>query len=116
MTTMDLQNSLLRRSIELLESGWTQGQSARDENGRPVPIGHQSACEWCATGALFTADIEMTNDLHASLAMHQAMARVVAAARQRHHEALITWNDAPNRTVDQVIDVFRKALEKGERA
>ena len=84
---------------QLIQRGWTQHTHARDSNGAQVNATDPTAVCWCIYGALHKI---YPNALEYCLA-HNKIEDVIDTP------LLAVWNDAPHRTHEQVIEVFRKA-------
>ena len=54
-----LNSVLIERAIELIESGWTQNATSRDEYGRKVCPSSKHAVSFCGYGALMRAAWEV---------------------------------------------------------
>jgi len=97
-------SEVLDRAADLLtpEGAWTQGLFARDVTGYPLPAGFDAgAVCWCAVGAIekVTGE-ECLEDLP------------VLAAQQLESvlpTAIPPWNDAPERTQEEVVAKLREA-------
>ena len=90
MTLQDLFDDLCK---------WTQGATARDENGRSVAPGSSEAVSYCLQGGALiccrTPDefLEVMNKLRAAAGV----------------DILWKWNDAYNRTFKEVRELIEKA-------
>lgn len=83
--------------------GWTQGQFARDDRGAPVgPASPRATC-FCGLGAILAVRAKTLADLDAQAAAHEALRRT--AGRD-----FALFNDAPGRTVDDVLAKFDAAI------
>ena len=102
-------HEILRKAIDILHLGWSQGAAARDAGGVPVP--------------LFTGDVANVNPAAARLSAYGAIVKaqygahgalrasdwdlIYRRARDRVQHCpshpLMMFNDAPGRTVDEVI-------------
>lgn len=76
----------------LVEHGWCQGRG-RDDAGRV-----------CAIGAF--------NAVIAPIPGNGGRVRAVAAALSMLSEGILTWNDAPGRTVDDVLALYDRAIDR----
>lgn len=87
---------------ELIEDPerWTQEESARDADGKGVPIGSPEACQWCAMGALS----KIAPD---GLMLSRTR---VALLRGTGTYSVSMFNDAPGRTHAEVLAAFDKAI------
>jgi hypothetical protein len=87
-------------AMELIEKGWTQRAFARDRDGRKVLASDPRACKWCIGGAIYLAYPDQTAWLEAVAKLRKVIGDI----------ALPTWwNDAPERTHEEVIEACRKA-------
>lgn len=102
----------LERAIELIRHGWTQGSNARTAKGKTVGIDDSNAVQFCAWGALWRAEREM-NVLQGSLIDH---VRRHISTVPRPWRQITAWNDAPDRTKDDVLKVFNHVLEELKRS
>jgi hypothetical protein len=101
MTPQDI----LTKAAELLESSptaWTQNHIARDEGGWPDKANSPNACSWCALGAIAKAqnlpDAPQANNPASMLLVLRLGVTSIA-----------NWNDAPERTREDVINGLRSA-------
>ena len=99
---MNMPNKILVRSLELIESGWTQGTYARDAVGIPVPSVSPEACSWCSAGAQFKAIWELSpgpgEATKAEVALLVAMGVYDTAYNDTHTKA-------------EVVAAFKAAIE-----
>ncbi|MFE9432906.1 hypothetical protein [Streptomyces sp. NPDC006640] len=105
---------VLTTAVAVLETnGWLQGNlydAAEAETGTP-----RSACRVCAVGALNVASagtpVLGLSESERDLPKAVILADMARAALGEHigPEGVTVWNDAPGRTVEQVIDVMRTA-------
>jgi len=99
----------LRKAADLCAKGWTQGVMARDAKGKEVPASSPDAVCWCADGAMLAAsgDGGIYRDGH-----------TYRPARAASYSAFgcgpFEFNDAPNRTADEVIRALRAAADAVE--
>jgi hypothetical protein len=85
-------------------SKWTQGFFARDKLGQPCEPLDENAVQYCIVGALMRA--------YGRGQRYAAYARAMKAIAAIYGEAPITiddWNDAPDRTFDDVRRVLEAA-------
>lgn len=108
MTTVEL----LASARELVRLGWTRGASARDVSGKQVNLRSKSACKFCMSGALDRASADSImhgGNEEARLARHHL-------ASATGSEGIARFNDAPGRTLEQVLRTFDAAIRRAERA
>jgi hypothetical protein len=91
------------KAIDYIRKGWTQGQYARDKNGISVySDDFEKAVCWCAIGALMAAysiDGFCTREYEPAL---EKLRKLVGTC-------ILFWNDNPQRTQAEVIEVFTRA-------
>jgi hypothetical protein len=93
---------VLTRARALVERGWTQRASARNERGEIVAAASDDACSWCAMAALaFAANGAPYYPAHMALR---------AAIFGREGGPIPRWNDAPERTQAEVVAAFDRAI------
>lgn len=94
----------------LIMVGWTQGSSARDSLGRRVDVLSKDARCYCLTGAVirscYSGDIPPDSRLEVVTLQY-----LIEAIPFSHSRDIITWNDIPWRTKEQVIQVIDRAIE-----
>lgn len=110
--------SILSNAITLIECGWAQRAAARRVDGTPCGPTDAGAAAWCITGALYHRDYSSEWDC----AEHRQAERLVRFALgwsdtapdddPKKRKSLTIWNDAPERTVQDVL----LALNAGLRA
>jgi hypothetical protein len=98
MTESQLKQDL--RAVRAFYGGpekWTQGAYALNAEGHSVSAKSKDACRWCLSGAISSASYniwETARFLHFFIGW-----------------GLIDWNDAPERTFEDVIALLDKAIE-----
>lgn len=85
------------KASEYVRKGWTQGEYARNSDGKYVLWSDPTAVCWCLDGALMAA----YPGVGYSLAINKL--RDVAPFN------IIVWNDAPDRTKQEVIELLERA-------
>lgn len=102
---MDI-HDILERAADLIEpeGAWTQGDTARDENGVALGIGTepQAVC-WCILGAI--AKVSGMGWSDAS----QFIAKMYPDDPGADIPGVASWNDAPERTQVEVVAKLREA-------
>lgn len=98
---------------DLVRQGWCQGVDARDGRDERCAPWSRDARAWSVLGALVASEGEgpdVRAHSSASLAeLGQAVALLAEAAGTRSLQA---WNDEPERTRDDVIAAFERALAR----
>jgi hypothetical protein len=99
---------MLRMAHEFVREGWCQGSHAEDAVGRSVSPTSAFACKWSAPGALERAWSFHEDRLGSGLEAfeHANLAFATAAG-----EVPQTWNDARERTHQEVLGAFMTAIE-----
>lgn len=90
---------VLNRAKGLIEQGWTQRANARDSCGKECAYYAESACYFCLVGAFNRAFYEKGID------DFRIRAEIFSAVLERL-EFPATWNDAPNRKKEDVIELL----------
>ena len=101
-----LAEQMLSGAYELVLGGWCQGASAQDELGRAIEPSSAFARRWSAPGAVervwrrlpFGSEGALTAFERANLALTAAV-----------HDVPQRWNDALDRTKEQVLDALLEA-------
>jgi hypothetical protein len=81
---------------------WAQGANARTSDGSNIDPTHIAACCWCLNGAIVVGGYEC--DLYRN---------VYLAVAGRHGRTISEWNDASERTFDDVRSLLDRALSEG---
>ena len=119
---------VLQKAHDYVARGWTQGPFAVDKNNQPVTAVSPDACKWCASGALHRAFYDITpfhdyfvdekQRIIAANAMRRALLdtgndRVAKDFRNDCYPmgVLIGFNEMRDTTQQQVIQVFKKAMD-----
>lgn len=99
---------VLRRAAEIVEQGFCQGHLAVNTEGRYVDELSPTATAWCALGAMCLAAHQVTGSRSNDLGAWSALNALVQPTLI--HE----WNNAPERTADEVAQALRDAAERCE--
>lgn len=94
---------ILREARGYIERGWTQGAFARDGDGHKVAFEHPAAGCFCALGAIERAEGGDTS--YASGQRARFSLRAVIGSN-----LIGEWNDAPERTKEEVLSAFSRAI------
>ena len=98
---------VLERAKKRVTQGWIQFFLAKTKNNLPVVGCHPDAIKWCALGALegSTKDGDLWDwGSEASAAQSFIEDHVL-------HRNLVTWNNDPKRTQEEVVDLFDRAIK-----
>lgn len=83
---------------------WTRHQNARDRRGAGRLINDPEACRFCLVGAAYRAE---TTGAATSEAAH-----ALVIALHANTGSAVQWNDAPGRTVAEVVAKLREIGEE----
>lgn len=88
------------KAWELIEqTGWCQNVYARAANGQGASVEDPNAVSYCARGAI---EVTHKNDLT------DAIDRLYQGIHDKYRLTVIEWNDAPERTKEEVIAVLKE--------
>jgi len=114
---------VLKRARELLANGWKQGWFAYDAGGQETSSFSRDAVCFCCHGAIDRAVFEIArgrNDYSvwpieatATSLLMKAIHRNVGSTFE---PCIADWNDAPERTQDEVLAAFDEAIEIAEKS
>lgn len=91
----------LQRARRLLArpEGWTQGSYARDGHGDAVDSQCSQATSFCASGAIYATQDNLTGSIQARTVIYRIIADDIEA-----------WNDADGRSQADIIEAFDQAI------
>jgi hypothetical protein len=94
------------KAYELLDSPekWTQGSHARSASGDERGANDADACRWCIAGAFRKC---YSDDF--GLYTPEGLAAIKRVRGLVLENDLVSWNDDPNRTFEQVREALIKA-------
>lgn len=99
----------------LTEKGWTQRAFARTQDGAPTDWRSDIACSFCLRGALraAAADLPYNAGTEAIYRLHRALREVLPreslGAYLDGYVDIISFNDTPGRTREEVLDLIERA-------
>lgn len=101
--------TVLRKAAELISEpgAWTQGAFAR-RGSYPIGPNTPNAECWCALGALYAAASRLSVD------SYRTIAALSGHLGLQGRGALVNWNDAPERTQQQVVQALHNAADQAE--
>jgi hypothetical protein len=107
---------MLSEARGLLLRGWSLGAQARDDAGSVVAAWSERASSWSLLGALLASWHHYHEDLNEDVVGHSTDARALGDATEALGEATGTagldqWNDAPGRSLAEVVAAVDRALE-----
>ena len=101
---------ILAHARELVALSWCQDASARNADGEPVAPESPTARSWSAEGALARAwtslKTAIVNFAEAEIELERAQLALAAAVGD-----VGGWNDARERTREEVLNAFDRAIE-----
>jgi hypothetical protein len=103
-----LVEELLVLAHEFVCEGWCQGSPAQDACDRPVSPASAFACRWSASGALERAWVRHDDRFGLGL---DAFGRANLALTAVTGDVPQAWNDAPGRTLPEVLDALAEAIQ-----
>jgi hypothetical protein len=98
---------MLADAYELILSGWCQGMTAQDAEGRPIEPSSAFARRWSAPGALERVWQRAIDRDELALDAYERASLALSAAIK---DVPQRWNDVPGRRVDEVLDGLASAL------
>jgi hypothetical protein len=107
---MNMTKALLVRTREILGRGWIQFQGAADAEGKAVFIESDKAVCFCSFGAMERACWELGYEKLSKESWE--FFRFVRTFVPRPHGSIMVWNDAPNRTKEEVLSFFQNIIDK----
>jgi hypothetical protein len=110
---MSVELKILERTKEIVERGWTQGESARSAIGVKVAIDDIRACQWCVSGAMSLACKEVTGT---PLGKYWEAYGVLKNVLPNPVSGLVRFNDHPGTKKQDVLNVLDKAIAKEKAA
>lgn len=95
-------STVLKKALKALETkGWTKHTFARDSRGLSVDPRAQSACKFCAWGALRV----ITESV---LVLNQCLQYLDGSNK---HHCIVTFNDAKTTRFTQIKQAYTKAIK-----
>jgi hypothetical protein len=101
--------SMLADAYELVLSGWCQGSTAQDAEGRSIEPSSAFARRWSAPGALERVWRRTADGGEGVLEAYERASLALAAAVR---DVPQRWNDAADRRLDEVLDAFALAADR----
>jgi hypothetical protein len=88
----------------LQHTSWCQGLSGKDKDGAPVDPGNPKCVSRCLTGALSVVECEsaLLSKAHILLSNESGA----------HIRSAISFNDAPGRTKQEVLDLLDRTIAR----
>ena len=102
---------LLTKARRLVRKGWAQGHIARTDDGRPVPVHHAEATRFCTIGAIRQV---YEADHYGYRAFDAATDLLCRGAGVSGFPELTVWNDHPDRTQADVLDLYTRAIARAK--
>ena len=106
-----MSNTVVTKALELTEKyGWNKHEYAQDKDGNYVNTFSEEACSFCTLGFLGRAQLELNNA--GIYGLEFAAEQLVAKCLPKEFCGNIAaFNDHPDTTKQDIIDLFRKANE-----
>lgn len=98
----------LKRARELLEQGWCKGHLARDKAGKVADLYGTGVDSVCLRGACMRAEWE------AQAPWLYLEERVAGGVKARGYTDVARYNDAPERTKEEVIALMDETIKTAE--
>ena len=95
--------TFLRRTADLISSGWCRGAEARDHSGSPIEPSDPAAISWSLRGALAAVSERPDADEKTLRDALWGISGVIPDA------SLDVWNDAPGRTREDTLQMLNAA-------
>jgi hypothetical protein len=108
-------SAVLRRAAELIAKpeNWIKGHLAQDRMRKPVPDTDPAACRFCINGAIGAAAAELGVVQWPAMV---ALDRTLKSCRtSRPHDRIVHFNDLPETTHAQALDLLKRAAEEQAR-
>ena len=95
---------------------WCQGSYARDRNGVPSAVDWPEATSFCAEGNITRVCDRKSSFIDLDHAVQLSDQAKYALSEQIHgsvtsYARIVRWNDADDRTKEQVIDMFEQTAK-----
>jgi len=105
------------RALLSNEDNWTQFVMARDEDGMSVTVGDPKACQFCLTGALLRAEIELLQKANPEIeSLLEILCCLPSSPSNRYSRDLgrntPTYNDAEGQTHEAILDYLDDWIEE----
>ena len=101
---MKTSESLAQALSKIESKGWCQGHYAEDERGSDTDPGSDKAVKFCSLGAVLSL-----SPYHTSMI---AIRYYLELATER--SSIASWNDEPERTKEEVVAAYKKAITIAE--
>ena len=99
------------RAVLSQPSAWTQGVLARGIDLKPLKAEDPLACSFCMGGAVH----KVCQKLDIMVA-HQALQALWAGLGKEHWNNIASYNDARDRTHEEVLAVFDRTIKRLEKS
>ena len=107
--------SLLLKGRERVKSGWAIENYAEDKYGNSVLSDNPIAVKWCPIGAISADNYRDKVKRNAMKVMCKFMdveIMDIDITGDLYSEIIITWNQNPDRTQEEVIAMFDRAIDE----
>ena len=103
--------TLLRKARALVLQGWTQGHGAKTHDGRPTMTHLTEATSFCTIGAAMRV---FTRGNYRYPVYAAATDLLCRGAGVSGFPELTVWNDHPDRTQADVLDLYTRAIARAK--
>lgn len=103
---MSVKNILIH-ARDLISKGWTQQTMARNDLGYPVSCHDPYATCYCLSGALLKSCCSFDEKYNTYAYIEDILKNVI-------DDTIMSWNDTPFRTQQEVVDALNKAIDISE--
>ena len=99
---------IFQKSLKLVQKGWTQGDNARDADGRGVVFTSSKACSYCTVGATYAGLLgeQKTFETPEQTKDKKTMIDIIKYQPELLGWYITDWNDAPEREQKDVVKLF----------
>lgn len=102
-------HAVIVNARDKLAKGFCKGHIALDMDGREVMATSPHAVAYCAVGALWAAVLELKTTAGLFHTVIRAVEKEIGKAYDPM--GLVTWNNEPERTQEEVVSVFTRAAQ-----
>ena len=113
----DLRVKLLREARDIVSRGWCQNAWARDSFGACVDSDSWHATTFCVTGAIgkayrnyFGSNLDLSDQIYLGGELGAEFA--LGGVADEELSGLLDWNDHDDRTQQEVVDRFDRAIDR----
>ena len=101
-------SQIYNKAADFVEKGWTQGRMAVDKHGNDCHSQSKDAVRWCLSGALSLTCVVK------SFSQFSMSPRTELVKYLSLEDSITYWNDDPNRTQEDVVELLREAAKRAD--